>query len=98
MYKIPRPMRFKNREKYMLKKNNHTQDSIYVVRQFAYVHEVTGISLFSGKNTKCGSTVFLSQKRHQKNPNLHGLSLKNSLIKNYNNIISGRVIIRIKHN
>ena len=33
----------KNREKYTPKKNNHTQDSIYVIRQFAYVHRVAGI-------------------------------------------------------
>ena len=51
-------MRCKSRVKYTPKKNNHTQDSIYVVRQFAYVHEVAGISLFSEKNTKCGSTFF----------------------------------------
>ena len=55
------------------KNNNHTQDSIYVVWQFAYIHGIAGISLFSRKNTKCGSTVFLSQKRHQ-NPNLQNNS------------------------
>ena len=47
MYEIPGHVRCKNREKYTLKKNNHTQDSIYVIRQFAYVHGVIGISLFS---------------------------------------------------
>ena len=31
------------------RKNNYTQDNIYVVRQFAYVHGVVGISLLSGK-------------------------------------------------
>ena len=36
----------------MPKKNNYTQDSIYVVWQFAYVHRVTGISLLSGKDTE----------------------------------------------
>ena len=40
-----------------------------MVRQFAYVHGVVGISHFSRKNTKCDSTIFLSQKRYQ-NPNL----------------------------
>ena len=40
-----------------------------MVQQFAYIHGVAGISLFSGKNTECGSTIFLSQKRHR-NPNL----------------------------
>ena len=34
---------------YMLKKNNQTQNSIFVVRQFSFVHGVAGISLFSGK-------------------------------------------------
>ena len=40
------------------KKKNYTQDSIYVIRQFAYVHGVAGISLFSRKNIECSSTVF----------------------------------------
>ena len=53
--------------------NNHTQNNIYVVRQFTYVYGVAGISLFSWKNTECGSTVFLSKKRHQ-NPNLQNNS------------------------
>ena len=36
----------KNREKKTPKeKKSHAQDSIYVIRQFAYVHKVTGISL-----------------------------------------------------
>ena len=36
----------KNKEKKMPKeKQSHAQDSIYVVRQFAYVHRVAGISL-----------------------------------------------------
>ena len=36
----------KNRENKTLKeKQSHAQDSIYVVRQFAYVHRVAGISL-----------------------------------------------------
>ena len=58
MYEIAKPVRCKNREKYTLKKNNHTQDSIYVVWQFVYVHRVAEISLFLGKNTGCGNTVF----------------------------------------
>ena len=29
-----------------------------MVQQFAYIHGVAGISRFSGKNTRCGSTVF----------------------------------------
>ena len=36
----------------MPKKNNHTQDSIYVVQQFTYAHEVAEISLFSRKKKK----------------------------------------------
>ena len=40
----------KNRENKTPKvKQSHAQDSIYVVRQFAYVHGVAGISLLSGK-------------------------------------------------
>ena len=36
----------KNREKKTLKeKQSHAQDNIYVVRQFAYVHRVAGVSL-----------------------------------------------------
>ena len=52
MYEIPRPVRYKNRKKYIPKKNNHTQDNIYVVQQFTYVHEVAEISLFSRKKKK----------------------------------------------
>ena len=42
------------------KKQSHAQDSIYMVRQFAYVHGVAGISLLSGKNTeyKIAATIF----------------------------------------
>ena len=41
-----------------------------MVRQFAYVHGVAGISLLSGKNTKCGSTIFsLSRTTTIQNPN-----------------------------
>jgi len=39
-------------------KKTITQDNIYVFRQFAYVHEVTEISLFLKKNTRCSSTIF----------------------------------------
>ena len=56
----------KNRENKTPKvKQSHTQDSIYVVRQFAYVHRVVGISLLSKKITMCGYSVFLSQKQQQ---------------------------------
>ena len=36
-----------------------------MVRQFAYVYKVAEISLLSGKNTKSGSTNFLSLKNQQ---------------------------------
>ena len=51
-------VRCKNIEKYVPKKKKITQDNIYTVRQFIYVHRVAEISLFSMKNTRCGSTVF----------------------------------------
>ena len=38
-----------------------TQDNIYVVRQFAYVHGVVGISLFIRKNYKMQQYSFLSK-------------------------------------
>ena len=56
----------KNRENKTPKvKQSHAQDSIYVVRQFAYVHRVARISLLSKKITMCGYSVFLSQKQQQ---------------------------------
>ena len=45
-------------------KQSQVQDNIYVVRQFTYVHRVAGISLLSGKNAKCGSTIFQSLKNN----------------------------------
>ena len=62
MYEIPKSVRCKKIEKkYVPKKKNHTQDSIYVIWQFAYVHGVAEISLLSGKNTEyknCGYNTF----------------------------------------
>ena len=60
IHKILKSVKCKNRENIYIhqRKNNHTQDSIYVVWQFAYIHEVVGISLFLGKNTRCDSTIF----------------------------------------
>ena len=56
----------KNRENKTPKvKQSHAQDSIYVVRQFAYVHRVARISLLSKKITMCGYSVFLSKKQQQ---------------------------------
>ena len=47
-----------------------------MVRQFAYVHGIAGISLLSGKNTKCCSTVFsLSRMMTIQNPNHQKLVL-----------------------
>ena len=46
-HKIVRFVRCKNREKICAEKKKITQDSIYVVQQFAYVYEVIRISLFS---------------------------------------------------
>ena len=73
MFETPRLVRCKNREKIYAKKNNHTQDSIYVVQQIVYVYGVAEISLFSRKNKECGSTIFLSKKQ-RKNPNLQNNS------------------------
>ena len=95
-------------------KKTITQDIIYMVRQFTYVHEIAEISLFSGKSTRCGSIVFtlkqsqtlisktavfyLRHKAYQPKSSLYGLSVKKSPIKNYNNIILSQFIIWIKHN
>ena len=74
-------------------KQSHAQNNIYMVWQFAYVHEVAGVLLLSGKNTKCGYSVFLSLKKHDQQQTiisklrflhlLHGLSLRKSPIKNH---------------
>ena len=48
----------KNRENTRQRKQSHAQDNFYVVRQFAYIYGVIGISLLSGKNTKCSYSVF----------------------------------------
>ena len=56
----------KNKENKMPKeKQSHAQDSIYVVRQFAYVYRVVGILLLSKKITMCGYNIFISQKQQQ---------------------------------
>ena len=55
------PVRNKKLEKTHAKEiQSHAQDSIYVVRQFAYIHGVAGISLLSGKNTEynLAATIF----------------------------------------
>ena len=79
----------KNKENTRQNKQSHTQDNIYVVRQFAYIHEIARILLLLGKNTKCGYSVSVSQERQQQpykpplRPSLHGLSLRKSPIKNH---------------
>ena len=56
----------KNKEnKTPKEKQLHAQDSIYMVRQFAYVHRVAGILLLSKKITMCGYNIFISQKQQQ---------------------------------
>ena len=59
-------MRNKIEKTHAKEKKSHAQDNIYMVRQFAYVHGVAGISLLSRKNIKCGSTIFLSLKNYIK--------------------------------
>ena len=45
------PVRNKKIEKTHAKeKQSHAQENIYIIRQFAYVHGVVGISLLSGKS------------------------------------------------
>ena len=78
----------KNRENTRQRKQLHAQDNIYVVRQFACVHEVAGISLLSRKNTEyknCDYNLFslIKNTACQPKPPLHGLSLSKSPIKNH---------------
>ena len=60
------------------KTQSHAQDSIYVVRKFAYVHGIIGISLLSGKNTKYNSRLqsFLSIIKHDNNTTLKNPNYK----------------------
>ena len=47
------PVINKNRENTRQRKNNHTHKTVFTwFSNFTYVHEVVGISLLSGKNTK----------------------------------------------
>ena len=51
--KFPTCEKQKIEKKHTPKKNNHTHKTIFTwFGNFAYVHEVAGISLLSGKNTK----------------------------------------------
>ena len=51
-YEISRSVRCKNSEKICAKDKTITQDNIYIVWQFAYIHRVAEILLFSGKKYK----------------------------------------------
>ena len=62
MRKKEKKKKKKKRKHTPKKKQLHAQDSIYVVRQFAYVHGVAGISLLSGKKYKVQLQLFLSLK------------------------------------
>ena len=60
------PVRNKNKENTRKKKKKlHAQDSIYVIRQFAYIHQVAGI--YQGK-IQSTATVFLSLKNTTTTP------------------------------
>ena len=59
IHEIPRSVRCKiERKKKYAPKKTITQDNIYMVWQFAYVHKVARIFLLSWKNIRCGSIVF----------------------------------------
>ena len=75
MYEIPRPVRCKNRKKYTSKKNNHTKIVFTWFDNLLTSTELQGFHYSQGKNTDCGSTVFLSslKKRHKK-PNFQNNS------------------------
>ena len=51
------------------KKQSHAEDNIYVVRQFVYVHGVTGISLLSRKKIQSAAIQFFYSKTTTTNPN-----------------------------
>ena len=58
IHEIPRSVRCKIERKKNALKKTITQDNIYVVWQFVYVHKVERIFLLSWKNIRCGSIVF----------------------------------------
>ena len=63
-----KPKKKKIEKTHAKEKQSHAQDNIYVIRQFAYVHRVTGISLLSGKSTKNVATIFFTTaKKHGNN-------------------------------
>ena len=47
------------------KKQSHAEDNIYMVRQFVYVHGVTGISLLSRKKIQSAAIQFFYSKKRQ---------------------------------
>ena len=65
------PVRNKNRENTRQSKQSNTQDNIYVVRQFSYVHRVAGISLLSGKKKiQDEATIILHNKNTATKPTI----------------------------
>ena len=68
-------MRNKKIEKTHTKeKQPHAQDNIYVIRQFAYVHRVAGISLLSEKKKiQDATTIVLHHKNTATKPTIKTL-------------------------
>ena len=58
----------KNKENTCQRKQSHAQNNIYVVRQYAYIHEVAEISLLSGKNKIQGMTTVFSSHTKKTQP------------------------------
>ena len=58
-----------NRGKKYVSKKTITQNNIYMVWQFVYVHGVAVISISIGKTIRCNCTVFLSLKSQNNKPN-----------------------------
>ena len=64
--KFPTCERQKIEKTYTKEKQSHAQDSVYVVRQFAYLHGVAGISLLSGKKYKVWQySISVSREQRQ---------------------------------
>ena len=70
-----------------------TQNNIYVVWQFAYIHEVVLISLFSRKNTRYCSIIFHLSIKHLKPQSEATIFIFHKIT-----FIIGQIIIRIKYN
>ena len=71
---IPTCEKQKIKKAHAKEKQSHTQDSIYVVRQFAYVHEVAKILLLSGKKKiQDVATIILHHKNTATKPTIKTL-------------------------